>query len=624
MRPVIFGTAGHIDHGKTTLVRALTGQDTDRLPEEKARGISIDLGFAHMTLPSGRRAAFVDVPGHERFIRNMVAGVHGMDAVLLVVAADEGVMPQTREHLAILTLLGVERGLTVLTKIDAVEADWLDLVESDTREVLAGTFLAEAPIVRVSAPHGTGLSELVGALDRLADSVPPRDVRGFPRLPIDRVFTVRGFGTVVTGTLTSGELTVDQAVSVLPEAIGTRVRGLEVHGARVERAQAGQRVAVNLGGVERSLIHRGQVVAVPGTLPVATVAAVRLQLLPDAPPLKHRARVHTHSGTQEVLARVYFYDREELKAGDTAWAELRWEEPVVLLRGDRVLLRSYSPVTTIGGATVSEVGVHHRRREPDLLERLDRALTSGPVEHAIEQLARKSAPTPLAEVAREVGLNDAALREALAARDEVLVWDGRWLLHREVRERMAEQIRQALARFHEAHPLRPGLPRESLKSVLPGWDARAVAWLLQDLEDIVVRADTVALRAFQVALTPEDERRRDALLQAVEAAGLKPPEMSGLLPTVGADDDRGRDLVQWLVARGELVRIDEDLYVTRAAFDRAVETVRSALAAEGALGMSALREVLGTTRKYAVPLLERMDEARITRRMGDTRVLGSA
>ncbi|MCL8207656.1 MAG: selenocysteine-specific translation elongation factor [Actinomycetia bacterium] len=624
MRPVVFGTAGHIDHGKTTLVRRLTGRDTDRLPEEKARGISIDLGFAPLVLPSGRSAAFVDVPGHERFVRNMVAGVHGMDAVLLVVAADEGVMPQTREHLAILRLLGVEHGLTVLTKVDLVEADWLDLVRADTAEALAGSFLADAPILPVSAVTGEGIPELLAELDRLADSVPPRDTTGLLRLPVDRVFTVRGFGTVVTGTMTSGQLAVDEVVTVLPEDLRTRVRGLEVHGQRVERAMAGQRVAVNLGGVERSLVRRGQVLARPGTFSPVTVATLLLTLLEDASPLKHRGRVHTHTGTQEALARVYFFDREELAPGDRAWAELRWEEPVVVQRGDRVLIRSYSPVTTIGGGQVVELGIHHTRRERGLLERLEAALASDPVTLAVSRALEAGMPVPLAELARHVGLEEETLRQRLAEVEAVELAEDRTVLHRDVRARLEAAVREQLADYHRRYPLRPGLPREAFRPLFAGWDPRAMARFLLSVPGVVADREWLRLASFTVALDPTDEARARRLVETLTAQGLRPEDIEAVLAGMGADDERGRDLVQWLVHTGRLVKVDEGLYLTREVFEQAAAAVRQALAERGALNTSALREVLGTSRKYAVPILERMDEARITRRVGDTRVLGGA
>lgn len=625
--PVVFGTAGHIDHGKTTLVKALTGQDTDRLPEEKARGISIDLGFAPLTLPSGRQVAFVDVPGHERFIRNMVAGVHGMDAVLLVVAADEGVMPQTREHLAILELLGVKRGLTVLTKADLVEADWLELVAEDTRQILQGTFLEQSPIMPVSAPAGQGLKTLLEALEALADAVPPRPAGGMVRLPVDRVFTVKGFGTVITGTLTSGRLQVDDMVNILPDEAKARVRGLQVHGRTVSNVSAGHRVAVNLGGVERSDIRRGQVLVKPGTMTPTSVTAVRLRLLPDAPTLNHRARVHAHVGTQEVLARVYFYDRQELLPGDGAWAEIRWEEPVVVQKRDRVLLRSYSPVTTIGGAEVAEVGVHHRRREAGLLQKLEGRFRADPAGAVTTLLVETGEPRLLTDLAREVGLPLDELLRVVGTLPDVWVWEDRQAVHRQTVEAATERVVRAVRRAHAEFPLRPGVTREGLRPELPGWDARMTGWLLEQMasrEVVTLDREWVALSGFRPAPDDRDQAWRDAIMGRLKSAGLKPPDIGSIAKEVGLSERHLPEVLQWMVARGDVTKVEDNLYVTREHFEQAVMIVRQALKSEGALGMSALREALGTSRRYAVPLLERMDEARVTRRVGDTRILISS
>ncbi len=620
-RPVIFGTAGHIDHGKTTLVRALTGTDTDRLPEEKARGISIDLGFAPWTLPSGRPAAFVDVPGHERFVRNMVAGVHGMDAVVLVIAADEGVMPQTREHLAILSLLGVGQGLTVLTKRDLVEAEWLELVREETLEALRGTFLGECPVLAVSAVTGEGLPELREQLDAVADRVPPRDVQGSPRLPIDRVFSVRGFGTVVTGTLTSGRLRTDDNLAVMPDDRPVRVRGLEVHGRRVDSAEAGQRVAVNLGGVERQHIRRGQVLSRPGAVAAVSVAQIQVTLLPEAGGLKHRARVHVHAGTDDALARVYYYDRDRLDGGDTAWAELRIEKPLVLLRGDRVLLRSYSPVTTIGGGVVGEVGRHHRRREAALLDTLDRLVHADPATVARDRLAEASGPRSLSDLARESDVSPADLVQALAGAPDVVLFDDRWAVHRQVMERLEREIRAQIDGYHADHPLRRGIPRERLRALAPTWDPRHWNSFLAGLDGIRLVDDAAARADFQPNPGPAERSRARNVEARLWEEGLRPTAIAAVLGEAGVPEAERSDFLAWMVEEGLLVRLDEGLYVARRRFDEAVRAVRTALADGRRMGTSELREVLGTSRKYAVPLLERMDEARITRRVGDERML---
>jgi len=624
VRPVVIGTAGHIDHGKTTLVRAVTGLDTDRLPEEKARGISIDLGFAPFRLPSGRRAAFVDVPGHERFVRNMVAGVHGMDAVILVVAADEGVMPQTEEHLNILTLLGVGHGLTALTKVDTVDDEWRDMVRDDVAEKLRGTFLSDAPIVPVSATTGDGVPALMEALDRIVAEIPDRDAAGSPRLPIDRVFTVRGFGTVVTGTLTAGVLRVDDAVEVVPEGLSARVRGLEVHGERVAEAACGQRVAVNLGGVDRDALRRGQVVAPPRVLRGADVVQLDVRLLPGASPLKHRAPVHVHAGTDEAVGRLYWYDRDRLQPGERAFAELRLERPLVVVRGDRVLLRSYSPVTTIGGASVVEVHRHHRRREANLLEQLATLAGADPVTLARRRLAESRVPLALSELAREGDLSVDSLTNALRADPDVLVLDGRFAIAHDAAGRAAEAVLEQVEAFHRAHPLRPGLPREALKPQAEGWDPRAWTQFLGRQATLVVERDYVRRQDFRPDPSQADLAARAEILARLAEAGLAPPAIGTLLEAAGVRPAQAGDLLAWMVEKGDLVRIDEQVYVTADAFRVAAERVREAIRREGPLGTSALREVLGTSRKYAVPLLERMDEARITRRTGDTRVLGAA
>ncbi|MDA8200492.1 MAG: selenocysteine-specific translation elongation factor [Thermaerobacter sp.] len=618
---MVFGTAGHIDHGKTTLVRALTGRDTDRLPEEKRRGISIDLGFAPLTLPSGRRAAFVDVPGHERFIRNMVAGVHGMDAVLLVVAATEGVMPQTVEHLAILDFLGVSDGLVVLTKADLVEADWLDLVATDTRATLAGSFLGSAPILAVGTPSGRGMPLVLAELDRLASVVRPRDAGGVLRLPVDRVFSVRGFGTVVTGTLTRGTLRTDEAVELAPGGPRARVRGLESHGEVVTFARAGQRVAVNLSGVDRAAVVRGQVLTHPGQLDPVTVAAVELTLLPDAPALKHRGRVHTYVGTAEALARVYFWDRDALAPGSQAWAELRWEEPVVLQRGDRVLIRTYSPVVTVGGGVVAEVGVHHRRREPNLLARLDEQLAGDPLTLLAEGLVGREAPLALDQAARQLATPLEDLSRVVGERPDITLIAGRWVWSPTAARRVADRVREVVTAYHREHPLRSGWPRERQKQEFPEWDPRLFGQWVAAVDGVELEGDVLRRTGFQVELSEAQAAWRAEIREAVRGRGLEPPDLAWVLTRVSAPEDRVRDVVEWMVAQGELVRLGDQLLVDGGVYAEAIRAIAAALAREGPLGTAALRDVLGTTRKYAVPLLERMDEARVTRREGDVRVL---
>lgn len=616
--PVIFGTAGHIDHGKTTLTRALSGQDTDRLPEEKARGISIDLGFAHLTLPSGRTAGIIDVPGHERFIRNMVAGVHGMDAAILVVAADEGVMPQTREHLDILEILGVERGITVLTKADLVDREWLDLVLETTREALAETFLAAYPILTVDALSGRGIEDLRKALDRLADTVEPRLAEGFPRLPIDRVFSIRGFGTVVTGTLVAGRLIPDQALCVEPGGVAARVRGLEVHGQPVTEARAGQRVAVNLGGVERTAIRRGQVVTVPGAVAAVETLAVALDLLPGAEPLPMNARVHCHLGTAEAVARVYLYDGEAIQPGDRGYAELRLESPMAAARGDRFLIRSFSPLKTIGGGQVLEPGGRHRRREPGLRARMER-LAKGEEQEVLTALIDEAdRPLETAWLARTSGIPEERVKALLEAAPQVVRDEnGSFWASRRLLEAVAQHIRDRLSAHHRTHPLQPGLDREQLRQEAAGdWPPRAWAWVLGQVEGITVAGEWVSLRGFQ----PRPDPSTEALYRAIDADGLRPRPLAEHRSHWTGDPAAFFDAVQLLLYGERVYRLEDHHLISDRAYRAGRERVEAAVGT-GRTSTSELKDALGTNRRFAVSFLELLDSQHVTRRIGDRRVI---
>jgi selenocysteine-specific elongation factor len=633
----VIGTAGHVDHGKTTLVRALTGIDTDRLPEEKRRGISIDLGFAHLALPSGRQAGVVDVPGHERFIRNMVAGASGIDLVLLVVAADEGVMPQTREHLDIALLLGVTRGVVALTKADLAEPDWCELVAEEVGELLRGTPLAGAPQVPVSAVTGQGLPELLQALDRGLQDVRPRQDRGFVRLAVDRVFTVAGFGTVVTGTLTSGAVALEDRLELLPQGLAVRVRGLQVHGRPVERARAGQRVAINLGGVERSGVRRGDVLATPGSLEAQTLLAVRLRALPGRERgLRHGQRLHLHLGTAETVCRLTLLETDELAPGAEGFGLLRLERPLAAGRGDRFILRSYSPVTTVGGGVVLEAGRRFRRHSPADLQALVLAEKGDPAELLLEALAGP-VPQPLAVAARQAGLPPAeatALAEALAAQGKVVALGGAAeaavYIAAPALEALRHRVREVLAAYHRAHPLRPGMTREELRrAALEGAEARVVAAVLARLEAeglVHIRGERVALRDFAPSLPPALQPVAERLVAALEAAGLQPPPVAEALQSAGfaGGEEERSELLAYLVEAGRLVRVDPALYFGAQALAAAVERVRAHLRAHGTMTVAELRDLLGVTRKHAVPLAEYLDAARVTRREGDVRRLVQA
>ncbi|HHY92195.1 MAG TPA: selenocysteine-specific translation elongation factor, partial [Firmicutes bacterium] len=530
MKHIIIGTAGHVDHGKTTLIQALTGHNTDRLKEEQERGISIELGFAPFDLPSGRRAGVVDVPGHERFIRHMLAGVGGFDLVLLVVAADEGVMPQTREHLDILQLLGVRSGLIVLTKVDLVDAEWLALVKEEVRAAVQGTFLAEAPMYAVSAVTGQGIPELITAIDQATEAVSERDHTGPFRLPVDRVFTIAGFGTVVTGTLLSGTVKPGDRAMVYPAERPTRIRQVEVHGAKVETAYAGQRVALNLAGLSREEVERGAVVATPASLTPSTQVDVRLLLLGRAPrPLKQRERIRFHTGTAEILGRVHLLEVEELAPGESALVQLRLEGPVAVRRGDRFVIRSYSPATTIGGGRVLEPAAPRRHRfDPAVLAELRQKEAGDPLDlvaHALERAGLR--PVSPEEVARSAGLGAEETTAALA----VLVDRGRavrltlegsaFYLDQGAVVRAVDEATALLNSFHYEHPLRQGLPLEEIRArVFPEFSPRLLTEFLRlpPAGHLKVEGERIRLAGHSAGFSPEQADWVQKLKEALAAA----------------------------------------------------------------------------------------------------------
>lgn len=632
---IIVGTAGHVDHGKTALIRALTGVDTDRLPEEKERGISIDLGFAGFTLPSGRRVGIVDVPGHERFIKNMLAGASGIDLVLLVIAADEGIMPQTREHFDILRLLGVKKGIIVITKCDLVDEEWLGLVRDEIAEFVKGTFLAGAPVVPVSSVTRQGLAELAATIDRVCTETEAKDASAPARLPIDKIFTIAGFGTVVTGTLVAGRVAVDDRLELLPQEIPVRVRHVQVHGEFVREARAGQRVALNLAGVEREAVRRGDVLAAPGSLAPTGIFGARLRVLPSAMrPLADGGRVHLHVGTAEVLARVYCLDRDALGPGDEALVRIKTEEPVVVGRGDRYIIRSYSPMVTIGGGEVIEphLGEHARRRRDALADLA--AKERGTPGDLLLAAARKRglAPTTLKDLARDAGLAlEAAQREVagLLERGELVALEpGGFLAARQSVAGAREQVEASLAEFHRRYPLRRGMAKEELRTrALGGIDGRVYAGLLAELARqgaVVVEQDRVAAAGHTVRLSPEQARAKDEIEGRFRAGRFAPPEVAAALAGVPGSEAVKSELLLLLVEEGALARLADDIYIHRDALAEARAKVKEVLRQEGKITVAAFRDLIGTSRKFALPLLERFDAEGLTRRAGDERVPGPA
>jgi selenocysteine-specific elongation factor len=629
LRSVVVGTAGHIDHGKTSLVKALTGIDTDRLPEEKARGITIDLGFAFLEEPDGLTIEIVDVPGHERFVRNMLAGVGGIDLAMLVVAADEGVMPQTREHLAICALLHIGRGVVALTKADLVEPDWLELVRDDVARLVRGTFLEGAPVVPVSAKTGEGLAELRAALRRVADSVPTRRSDQLPRLPIDRVFTVRGFGTVVTGTLMAGRFGVDDRVEIYPKGLAAKVRGLQTHNRSVSEARAGQRTAINFQGIERAAVERGDVVGLAGTLVTSGLVDGTLELLSDAPrPLKPRDRVRFHAGTSEIMARVLLLDTSELSPGGRAFARFRLESPLVALPGDRYVIRSYSPMVTIGGGTLLDVAPpRFKRRTPALVAHLQLLERGTPAEVVEEHVRHVGAGgVRVAVLSARVALSPDDLRATLATLEtgrRVLAIERDWYMHPESYSRLRGGALAALEEFHRAHPLRGGMSREELRG-RTGADERIFAHLLATLENegvLKAERDKVRLAAHSVQLRPEQQRAVDHIEQEFIKAAAAPPSPEEALARAGLSGTEEHELFQLLVADRKLVRVKESLYFHTTALDAIQDKVVALLRERKEIGPGDVKDLLGISRKYAIPLLEHLDARRVTTRAGEKRVL---
>jgi selenocysteine-specific elongation factor len=630
MKHVIVGTAGHIDHGKTSLVRAITGVDADRLKEEKQRGITIDIGFANLDL-GDVQLGFVDVPGHERFVKNMLAGAHGIDVVALVIAADESVMPQTREHFDICRLLGVRAGVVALTKADMVDRDLLDLARAEVEEYVAGSFLEGAPIVAVSSTTGEGIDELVGVLRDLALAVPERSADRPFRLPVDRAFTIRGFGTVLTGTLVAGEVSVGDALEVEPGGRRVKVRGLQVHGRAAERATAGQRTAVNLQGVELEEVERGQVLAPVGRFRPTSMLDARIHLLEGAPrPLAHRARVRFHHGTSEAIARVVLLGRDALAPGESALAQIRLETPVLALPGDRFIVRSYSPQATIGGGVLLDaLAPKHRRsdtRALDWLERLEAGDARERVRLRLERAGGRG--LSLAELAAQTGLVDAELRDhaaaLVAAGRAVAVSDAppRWLDAGAAEELSAASV-DAVRAFHKREPIAPGLPLEELRSSLfahvPVEVFRSITGALVDAGRIVRDRDVFALAGRGAKLSPEDEAGKAAFEGALSEAGLEAATLGDAAARAGLAEAKAKKYADLLAREGRVVRLGEFVYAA-SALEALKARLRDRKATDPTLDVAAFRELTGgLSRKYTIPLLEWLDRERVTRRVGDKR-----
>ena len=615
MKNVIVGTAGHIDHGKTALVKALTGIDADRLAEEKRRGITIDLGFAHLALTPEIRIGFVDVPGHERFVKNMLAGAGGIDILMLVIAAGESIKPQTREHFDICRLLGIQSGIVALTKTDLVDPEIVELARMETEEFVAGSFLEGAPIIAVSAKTGQGLEGLRDALETAASRVLEKNARGPFRLPIDRAFTMKGFGAVVTGTLISGEVGPEQEVMIYPERRRLRVRGVQVHGAQAKKAVAGQRTAVNIVGIDAREIARGMVLAEPDRFRAVREFGCVLEALPGAPPIKHRAPVHFHAGTMEIEAEVRLFRGESaLRPGARTYARMVLREEALLLPRDRFIIRRFSPVSTIGGGMVLDIGVARTRKASGLAERLRRIENASRAEWLHLLIEESAVGMASEELVARTGLTPSEIEAATRGHESILTLPG-WMVDRGRMELLRERLFEKTRQFHLDHPLLPGMPTQDLRTGVPDvlFDA------LLKHPQIAVEGEIVRHRSHRVVLQQQEEQARTTIESAFDRAGLAAPAVPDVLAQSGVEMGRARTLLQILIREGRLVRITEELVLHRSALDWLLSDLASIRGEK--LSVPAFKERTGTSRKYAIPLLEYLDRQKITRREGDVRIV---
>ncbi len=633
---IIVGTAGHIDHGKSALIEALTGTNPDRLEEEKRRGITIDLGFAFLEFDRVR-FGFVDVPGHERFVRNMLAGVGGIDLVVVVVAADESIKPQTREHFDICRLLGIPRGIVAITKSDLVDADVLGLVRLELEDFVRGSFLQGAPIVPVSARTGAGLDAFKAALLDLARISGSKNVSGHFRLPIDRSFAMKGFGTVVTGTLVSGALKIGDEAEIYPVRRRVRVRGLHSGGRAIELAVAGQRTAVNLAGIEHGEVIRGMVLAPPGVFEPTRRVDARITLLESAKSLKNRSRLHFHQGTAETVAEVVLLgdlvslENETLRPGTSALAQLRLENETLLLPGDRFILRQFSPVVTIGGGVVIDAHApKHRRTDADAIPFLE-TLERGAREEILAALTIRSArPLTLSEIITRTGWTDGEIREVVAALAEkkqvrAIAEQPLKIAASKLVTDCAAAIRQAVEQFHRANPLMAGIPKQDLRGSIGTPDADLFQVALNDAVQaglVVISGDLVRRAGREIALTPEESRAKEIIEHEFERAGLAVPSFAAVLEKLPVERARAQKIFQILLREKTLIKVAEDLAFHKSAVARLRELVAGYRKQKGAaLPVPAFKELTGVTRKYAIPLLEYLDREHVTRRVGDQRVI---
>ncbi|MDI6705790.1 MAG: selenocysteine-specific translation elongation factor [Bacillota bacterium] len=634
MANIIIGTAGHIDHGKTTLIKALTGKNTDRLKEEQKRGISIELGFTYFDLPDGRRAGIIDVPGHERFIKNMLAGVGGMDLVLLVIAADEGVMPQTREHLNILNLIRISKGIIVLTKADLVEDEWLQMVQEEVREEVKNTFLENAPIIPVSSTTGQGMDILVSTINNMTKEVAARNTDTIYRVNVDRAFSITGFGTIITGTLLSGRIEEGQRVCIYPAGTECRVRNIQVHDQDVKTAFAGQRVAINLAGIKLEQVSRGDVIAPPDVLQPTMMMDCRIELVEGTDwSLSNRDRVRLHLGTKELLCRVTLLDKDELKPGESCFAQLRLEEEAVALRGDRFVIRSYSPMETIGGGVILEPNPPKRKRfNGETIEELRLKESGSPLEVLEKVLSISSSTFPgRVELAKSAGMGQEEIKPLL----EGLKIQGSALelnqggtvayIHRDYYKKLRDRANNMLSAFHSKFPLRKGMSVEEFRrKLVDNIKGPFIDELLRRMEeagDLEIKNQTVSLSGYRIVFNERQKRVKDGIISLLEAAKYSPPSPDEIATALEVNREEMEEVADALWEAGEIRRLKDGVLILETYYQSSVQAVTRHIDAEGSITLSTFRDMLGTSRKYAMALLEEMDREKITKWVGDHRVL---
>jgi selenocysteine-specific elongation factor len=631
MKYIILGTAGHIDHGKSSLVKALTGIEPDRLKEEKERGITLDLGFASLDLPGGNRLGIVDVPGHEGLIKNMLAGVGGIDIVMLVIAADEGIMPQTREHLAICDLLHVKKGLIVLTKMDLVEKDWLALVEDEVRKYVEGTFLEKAPLVPVSSKTGENLPLLVKELAKLSEEVVPKSPNGILRLPIDRVFTMKGFGTIITGTLLSGTISTEQEVDIIPRSIRSKVRGIQSHNMTVQRSVAGQRTAVNLQNVDKDQISRGDTIVSAGFFTPTKTLDAKLFLLKQASRvLKTGARIRFYNTTQEALGRITLLGANELAPGGETYVQIRLEQPVIIQHGDRYILRFYSPMETLGGGMV--LNPHTRRHKQSTMEQSLRnldILENGSLEDKIgifvslKGLGGMTESDTIGTIAADKQQTLASL-VSLAQKRNLLRVDNLYV-HSSQISTLENKILDLINRFHNDNPLKPGIDKEELKGMIKIRLSSKVLNLAVDgmIKKRLIEQDGSKLKApgFKAARGAVQDEVKNKIVDEIRKGGTQPPIREELPALFGISEKDARDLLKLLAEEGRIVRVNDSLYLDKEAVKKVKDDLKRHLEEKKEITMAEFRDLARTSRKFAVPLMEYFDSQKLTQRVGDKRVL---